>query len=448
MSDETPHLFAHKFWPLEPCERDVEIHRLVRVEMRPQKEVADKYKLSPSRVCRIVADVAGRVTVGHLWDFAPPEEKYYAMVMKREQLELAQSLALETHREQAQPQTKLTRSETLDASGKVKSSRVTRSTQRVRPDPRWLDRYVALAEEVCDLKCEIADSRGEVHRSLNRMPDWKEDHDATFAVHYAEELELYAQRCRDAGREVPNMPPLDRTEIEEFARRARRADWKIQAVDCMPPKWRRLAKQIFYPSVDPDAPMPKDWGALEPTETPVKLRRKNPVAQQTPQQPAPAKNQNPYAKKSVPTYDPNEPWPPPPLPEGLSPMEKAIEYNKQVRWIPGEGYLHPPGSFWYEWAKSQRDGTPPPFPLVEGPPGGEGRTYADGSWLTPDLQYGGGSPGVKSVAQSEAERILKMREEGWQEVIVGLDGEPRPKEEVKKEEKVEIDPWTRKPKVK
>jgi hypothetical protein len=64
------------------------------------------------------------------------------------------------------------------------------------------------------------------------------------------------------------------------------------------------------------------------------------------------------------------------------------------------------------------------------------------------LQYGGGSPGVKSVAQSEAERILKMREEGWQEVIVGLDGEPRPKEEVKKEEKVEIDPWTRKPKVK
>jgi hypothetical protein len=411
--------------------------------------VAKEYDLSQGRVSQIVADVDMRMAIGHLLILAPPEEKFLVKQLLSQQLELAQSLALEAHRAQMEPQTQLARSETLDAQGKVKSHKTQRRTNHGRPNPRWLDIYTTLAKEVCELKCELPEMQRESHRSLTRLADWKEDHDAELMVHMVEEIDIYAERCREGGREVPNMPVVDRTEIEEFVRRARRANAKVRAIECLPPKWSRVAKQVFYPHLDPDEPLPANYTGPERTETFLKPRPpRAAAAQQSQQQQPETKSQSPYAKKSVPTYDPNEPWPPPPLPEGLSPMEKAIEYNKQVRWIPGEGYLHPPGSFWYEWAKSQRDGTPPPFPLVEGPPGGEGRTYADGSWLTPDLQYGGGSPGVKSVAQSEAERILKMREEGWKEVIVGLDGEPRPKEEVKKEEKVEIDPWTRKPKVK
>jgi hypothetical protein len=284
---------------------------------------------------------------------SPLEEKLRAKQIQRDQLEYAQTLAIQTFREQGLPETQLERSEILDGEGNPKSSKQTRRSRHSRPDAKMLDRYVLMAEKIALLDEEIGQLRSDVHQQLSVLPDWKEDHDAHFAVRLTEELERYNQLCKSLDRPTPELPREERWETEEWTRMERRENPKGGMWDCVHPKWVKVAKQVFMPHLDPNGPMPRDQGDLPKSKV---------------------------VKKDYPPPPPSEPPPPP------SPYE--------------------PGTFWDQWHKHLHEGGP--WQWTEAPPGGDGVTYPDGSWSIPDGTVGGGPPGQKSIAQ----QVKEARERG------------------------------------
>jgi hypothetical protein len=285
----------------------------------------------------------------------PPEERLRAKQILLNSLQYAQRRAIETFNAQAEPDTELAREETLDGAGEPKASTQKRGTRRGRPDARYLDLYIQLSERIAEVEEMVTAQRIEVHTHLSQMPDWKEDHDATFAVKITEELQRYNELCEELAIPSPRLPQESKREIEQWTRMERRENPHADVWECVHPRWAKVAKQVFMPHLDPDAPVPTNGNENFRPAT--------------------------VEGKAYPP-DPNSP-------EALAAAEqKQAGSDYWQRW---QKYISGQGS--WDW--------------VEAPPGGNGVTYEDGSWRTPDGRTGGGKgpgPSMAEVVQAEEER--------------------------------------------
>lgn len=347
--------YANKYWPKAPDERDQEIYHQCRVECKSQREVAELHGLTQGRVSQIVRQVEQYGMVGILLQHSLPEEKLQAKAVHRQQVAYAQKLAIAEFHKQSKAEAALSRKEALNGEGQVVSAKNERNSKPGKPSAKWLELFVHLAKKLEELSIEVAELRFEAHEELSKFPDWKEDHDAHFVIQIREELQRYVDRCKELKRPCPILPREEKWETEEWTRHERRENPNGNMWDCVHPKWSKVAKMVFFPHLDPNEPMPASLGDINPS---VVVQKAYPQA----------------------------------APEGEAGGDMA-----------GDAAAYPDNTFWEQWQKHLHEGGP--WQWQEAPPGGDGVTYPDGSWETPNGMTGGGPPGKKSMAdQAKEER--------------------------------------------